>query len=175
MMTISRMLCALVVAAAAAGCASDGGRTQVGGALGGAVVGGLLGSEIGSSKEQLAATAAGTLLGGYLGTEVGRSLDRADRLPAEETAQISLGTSPDGQTSHWSNPGTGHAGTFTPTNAYRSDDDLLCRDYDQSATADGKTQDAFGTACWTDDGTWRVVETPVRPGVLRRSTARRRR
>ncbi len=175
MITISRMLCALVVAVAVTGCANDGGRRQVGGAYGSAV-GGLHGSVIGRDKEQLAPTAAGTLLGGYLGSEVGKSLDRVDRPHAEEAAQNSLGASPDGQTSRWSNPDTGHDGTFTPINAYLSADDFLCRDYNQSVTVDGQTQDAYGTACLDYHGSWRVVEIPIRPGVLRRrSTARRRR
>ena len=45
------------------------------GTLGGAALGGFLGSQIGSGKGRLAATGAGVLLGGLLGNQVGRSLD----------------------------------------------------------------------------------------------------
>ncbi len=167
-MTIARMLCALVVAVTVAGCDIDIGRTPARGTLGAVTVGGLLGSKIAGGDDQLATIAMGTLLGPYLGSEIGKSLDRADRRYAESTAEKSLAISPAGHTSRWTNPDTGHAGTFTPTNSYRSDDGLRCRDYDQSITIDERSQDAYGTACLADDGSWRIVETPVRRALRRR-------
>ncbi len=133
------------------------GQKEVGGALLGAIVGGLLGSKIGGGSGQLAATAAGTLLGAYAGSQVGRSLDKADRLYAERTAQSGLERAPSGRTSTWSNPDSGHSGTFTPTNSYRSRDGMDCRDYTQTATIEGRTEEVHGTACRQSDGTWRVV------------------
>ncbi len=171
-MTSARMLCVLVVAVAVAGCETDAGPKQGVGTLGLVSVDRLLESKIGDAKDQLAATAVGTLLGPYQGSEVGKSLDRADRRYAEDAALESLGTSPAGQTSRWSNPDSGHAGAFTPTNTYRSEDGLRCRDYEQSITIDGRTQDVFGAACQADDGSWRIVETPVRR--VRRARRRRR-
>ena len=168
MMTIARMLCGLVMAFTVAGCDIDAGRTQARPTLGGAAVGGVLGSKIRVGNDQLATTAVGTLLGAYQGSEVGRLLDRADRRYAEEAAEKSLGISPTGRTSRWSNPDTGHTGTFTPINTYWSNDDLRCRDYDQSITIDERTQQAYGTACLADDGLWRIVETPVRRALRRR-------
>ena len=162
-MTIARILYALVVAVAVAGCETDAGRME----MGDTVVASLLGSQIGGDKGQLAPTAAGTLLGAYLGSEVGKSLGRTDRLYAEDAVQKSLGTSPARQTSRWSNTDTGHTGTFTPVNTYRSADGLQCRDYDQSITIDGRTDDVYGTACLTDGGSWRIVETPVRRSLRR--------
>ena len=167
-MTIARMLCGLVVAVTVVGCDTDIGLTQARATLGGAAVGGVLGSKIGGGNDQLATTAVGTLLGAYRGSEVGGLLDRTDRRYAEDAAEKSLGISPAGRTSRWSNPDTGHTGTFTPTNMYRSDDGLRCRDYDQSITIDERTQDAHGTACLADDGLWRIVETPVRRALRRR-------
>jgi len=121
------------------------------------VVGGLLGSRIGGGSGQLAATALGTLLGGYAGSQVGRSLDRADRLHAERTAQSSLERAPSGRTSGWTNPDSGHSGTFTPTNTYRSGDGMNCRDFTQTVTIDGRSEQVVGTACRQPDGAWQIV------------------
>ena len=185
-MAIARMLCALVVAVTVAGCDTDTSISRMSsavssaaariasttrserGTLGAVTVGGRLESKIGGGNDQLATTAVGTLLGPYQGSEIGRSLDRADRRYAEGAAEKSLATSPAGRTSRWSNPDTGHAGTFTPTNTYRSDDGLRCRDYNQSITIDERSHDAYGTACLADDGSWRIVETPVRRALRRR-------
>jgi surface antigen len=151
------LMVALLVAGLTA-CETDRtGQKEVGGALIGAVVGGLLGSKIGGGTGQLAATAAGTLLGGYAGSQVGRSLDRADRLYAERTAQSSLERAPSGRTSTWTNPDSGHSGTFTPTNTYKSRDNMDCRDYTQTVTIDGQSEHVVGTACRQADGTWRVA------------------
>jgi surface antigen len=173
-MTIARMLCALFMAIAVAGCETDPGGIPPRGALGGASAGNVLGSEIGGGKGPVAATAAGTLLGAYQGSAVGKSLDRADRRHAEEAARNGLEKSPVGHTTPWSNPDTGHAGTFTPTNTYHSADDLRCRDYEQDVTVKGQTRSAYGTACQAVDGAWRVVETPVRRALHRRALRRRR-
>lgn len=148
---------ALLVAGLTACETDQRGQKEVGGALLGAVVGGLLGSRIGGGTGQLAATAAGTLLGAYAGSQVGRSLDKADRLYAERTAQSSLERAPSGRTSTWTNPDSGHSGSFTPTNTYRSQDGIDCRDYTQTVTIDGRTEQAIGTACRQPDGTWRVA------------------
>ena len=162
-MTIARMLCALVVVVAVAGC-----ETAERELAANAAVRDLLRSEIGDDKGQLAVTAMGTLLGEYLGTTVGKSLTPSDRRYAEDAARKSLETSPVGQTARWRNPDTGHVGTFTPINTYRSHDDLVCRDYEQSVTIDGRTQGTYGTACLADEGSWRIVETPVRRAIRRR-------
>jgi surface antigen len=170
-MRLARTLPALVVAAALAGCHPV--------ELGDTAVSGLLESEIGSDKGQLAPTATGTLLGEYSGTEVGRALDAADRRYAEESARNALESSPTGQTAQWRNPANNHAGSFTPTNLYRSLDDLRCRDYVQTVTIDGRTQRVDGAACQAADGSWRVITTSARrsilPEVRRQIDDRRRR
>jgi surface antigen len=151
------LLVALLAFGLAACETRDTGQKEVGGALLGAVVGGLLGSRIGGGTGQLAATAAGTLFGAYAGSQVGRSLDKADRLYAERTAQRSLENTRSGRTSTWTNPDSGHSGTFTPTNTYQSRDGLDCRDFTQTATIDGRTEEVHGTACRQADGTWRIA------------------
>ena len=76
---------------ALAGCAQPGDQgyappgaigmnKTTGGALIGAGLGGLAGSQIGRGSGSMAATAVGVILGGLIGSQVGSSLDRADQL-----------------------------------------------------------------------------------------------
>lgn len=146
----------LMLAIAGSG-AAQAGQKEIGGLLLGGALGGFLGSKVGKGKGKLAATAAGTLFGAFLGSQVGRSLDQTDRLYAERTARGSLERSPTGTTSDWVNPDTGHAGSFTPTKTYRTRYGQNCRDYSQTVTVDGRTETAYGTACRSSDGTWRLV------------------
>ncbi|MDH3701466.1 MAG: RT0821/Lpp0805 family surface protein [Alphaproteobacteria bacterium] len=163
-MTIARFASALVVLIGVAGCENYANREQAAGAA----VGQLLELKIGDHKQPILPTASGSLLGAYRGSEVGKSLDDSDRRHAEDAAKKSLATAPAKNTTGWRNPNTGHTGTFTPTNSYRSDDRLRCRDYKQSITAEGRSKDAYGTACQTADGSWRMLQTPVRRALRRR-------
>src|SRR5690606_22517678 len=97
-MKVRRLSLAVALVAAVAvplGACRQGSYGQYGtketlGTLGGAALGGFVGSQIGSGKGRLAATAAGVVLGGLLGNYVGRGLDEADRLEAERTAYHAL-------------------------------------------------------------------------------------
>ncbi len=156
-MSIMRLGLALALGISVAACAANSGPKENVGTLIGAGVGGLLGSTIGSGSGQLAAVAGGTLLGAFLGNEIGASLDKADQTYADQTAQRSLETSPSGQTSTWSNPDSGHSGSVTPKPAYAAASGEQCREYQQTVTVGGETQEAYGTACRQADGTWKIV------------------
>ena len=149
---------AIVAAAFLLGaCANNGqGQTQTGGSLIGAGLGALAGSQIGSGSGQLAAVAIGALAGAFLGNEVGKSLDRADKAAMERSTQRALETAPSGQTVAWRNPDSENSGTITPEPAVRRDSGEFCREYQQTVTVAGKTQEAYGTACRQPDGTWKV-------------------
>jgi surface antigen len=129
-----------------------------GGGLLGAAAGGLAGAQIGKGSGQLAATAAGVLLGGLLGSQAGASLDRADVAYANRTTQRSLEELPIGHSSTWRNPDSGHAGTITPTRTYQTAGGQYCREFQQSITVGGRTEEGFGTACRQPDGSWRIVQ-----------------
>ena len=152
------LIAAVMAAAMLAGCSGYGdyGTKQTVGGLGGAALGGLLGSQFGSGTGQLAFTAAGAVLGGLVGSEVGRSLDEVDRMRAEE-AQFQATGAPIGQTVVWSNPDTGNSGTITPVRDGTASSGEYCREFQQTVTIGGRTQQTFGTACRQGDGTWRVV------------------
>lgn len=136
---------------------SDQGPKETFGTLGGAALGGLVGSQIGSGTGQLAAVGAGVLLGGLIGGEIGRSLDRQDRAIMQRTTHHALETEPSGTTSTWHNPDSGHSGTVTPQPAYQDSSGRYCREFQQSVVISGERQQAYGTACRQPDGTWQIV------------------
>lgn len=151
----------LAAALGLAGCAEHerpGTKETVGG-LGGAALGGLLGAQVGDGTGQLAATAAGAVLGGLVGSSVGRSLDEVDRMKAARTTQQALETNRTGQSASWTNPDTGHQGTVTPVDTYQRGDGAYCREFQQTVTIGGRTEQAYGTACRQPDGTWKIVES----------------
>lgn len=132
------------------------GTKQTVGAVGGAVLGGWAGSNIGGGKGAIIATGAGTLLGALLGSSLGKSLDKADLAYANQ-AQNQAYNAPIGQTINWNNPQSGNRGTITPVNdGYRSSGEY-CRQYNQTIYVDGQTQTATGTACRQSNGTWQIV------------------
>ena len=130
-------------------------KQDAGTVLGG-VGGALLGSQVGSGTGQLVSVAAGTLLGAALGNSVGSSLDRADMAYYERTSQRALETGAPGQSLPWSNPNTGARGTVTPSGYYQTASGQYCREYSQSISVGGRTEEGHGVACRQPDGTWQI-------------------
>ncbi len=153
---IAKTLVILLTTASLAACSGAQGPKETGGTLVGAAVGGLVGSTVGGGSGQLAAVAVGTLMGAFLGREVGQSLDRADQLYAGWAASRGLEHKSSGATTQWSNPDSGHSGTFTPLRTYREPSGQYCREYRQTVTVGGQTERAYGTACRQPDGSWKI-------------------
>ena len=129
------------------------------GALFGGAAGAVIGAQVGDGKGQLAAVAVGAVAGALIGSEIGKSLDRADQLYMQQTAQRSLDSSPAGTTSTWQNPDSGHSGTVTPTRTYKKNNGEYCREFQQTVTIGGNIEEAYGTACRQEDGTWMIVNS----------------
>lgn len=151
----------LVVAAglALAGCAQDRGTNETIGGVGGAVLGGLLGSQFGSGSGRLIATGAGAVLGGLAGSSIGRTMDEVSRQKMNRTTQATLEHVADDQTSTWSNPNNNAQGSVTPVETYQRNDGQYCREFQQTVTIGGKTEEAYGTACRQPDGSWKIVDS----------------
>ncbi len=156
-MTFLKLATIGAVALGLAACEPGAGPKQQIGTVGGAVLGGLAGSQIGSGSGRLVAVGIGTLLGSMAGSEIGRSLDRADRLYIERTTGYALETGPSGVAQTWQNPDTGHYGAVTPQPAYQNPQGQYCREYQQTVTIGGQTEQAYGTACRQPDGAWKIV------------------
>lgn len=148
------IVAALAVSLAA--CSENAGTKETVGTLGGAALGGLLGSQFGGGAGQLVAVGAGVLLGGLAGREVGKSLDRADMNYAKQ-AENQAHTAPVGQQITWSNPESGHSGSVTPVRQGTDQSGNTCREYQTTVNVGGKTEQAYGTACRQADGSWKIV------------------
>jgi surface antigen len=150
-------LAVMVVSMAGLSACADGrGNKEIIGTGGGAVIGGLLGSQVGSGSGQLWATGAGVLLGALAGSEIGRSLDKADIAYAQQ-AQSRAYSAPIGETVTWNNPDSGNYGTYTPTRDGYSSSGRYCREYNQTVYIGGRAESAHGTACRQPDGSWEIV------------------
>lgn len=150
--------CIVAVALALAGCeGSQFGQKQTIGTLGGAAAGGLLGAQIGGGTGKLVATGLGVFLGGMLGSELGKSLDRADHIAANQ-ALGKAQAAPIGETINWSNPQSGHSGTYTPIREGTSTSGRYCREFQQTIQVGGKAEHGYGTACRQPDGSWQIVQ-----------------
>lgn len=158
------MIMALAASLSLGACAQNGqanewgmGNKETMGALGGAVLGGVVGSKMGKGSGAKWATGAGAVLGMLAGSSIGRSLDAADRAAAAD-AWDRAAVAPVGQTIKWNNPNSGHYGTVTPVReGYDTHSSRPCREYKQSIFIDGQAQTAVGQACQNSDGTWTMV------------------
>ncbi len=148
---------AIVAAATLALAACSGGEKEKAGTVIGAGLGALAGAHVGKGTGRTIAVAVGTLAGAALGGEVGKSLDRADRLAMRRSTQTALEKNRTGAASAWSNPDAGNEGTVTPTRTYKTASGQYCREYQQTITVGGKTEQAYGRACRQPDGSWRIV------------------
>ncbi len=138
------------------GACQDQGGKELLGTLGGAALGGYVGSKIGSGTGQLAATAGGALLGALVGGSIGRSMDEVDRMKAQR-AHTQAQSAPIGETIAWNNPDTGHSGTVTATRDGYTNNGDYCREFQQTIAVGGNVEQAYGTACRQPDGSWRIV------------------
>ena len=155
-MNVKAIIPAILAAFVLAGCAQGAGNKQTVGTIGGAVAGGVLGSQFGGGTGRLVMTGVGTLLGAWAGSEIGSSLDRADQAYAQQAAQSSFESAPTGSSTTWRNPDSGNYGTITPTNTVPRGN-TYCRDYTQTIYVEGRSETATGTACRNPDGTWAIA------------------
>lgn len=160
MKKLMSVIAALIIAVpllAACESTSGVGTKQSVGTLGGAVAGGVLGSQVGSGSGQLWAAGVGTLIGALVGSEVGKSLDRADIAYARQAENNAL-SAPVGEEIHWNNPNTGHSGYVETVREGQSTAGRYCREYQHTIMVGGQQQQAYGTACQQPDGSWEIVK-----------------
>ncbi len=152
------LIAALCVALLTASCAQDGSANkQTVGTLTGAALGGLLGSRFGSGHGRVVTTGVGVFLGALIGSEIGKSMDDVDRLKADRANQKAQ-TAPIGEEIAWNNPDSGNYGTVTPVRDGTTSSGQYCREFQQTVTIGGKTENAYGTACRQPDGSWEIVQ-----------------
>lgn len=144
----------LIMAAVVTGCETT---NQTVGALGGGALGAWAGSTIGGGRGRVIATAGGAIAGALLGSYIGQQLDEKDRMQANRSFQKSLENSKTGQTSTWTNPDSGHSGTYRPVRTYERGGQH-CREFQQTIRVGGKIEEGYGTACRQPDGSWKITQ-----------------
>lgn len=155
-MKLKTVTAAVVIVLFTAACQNAGPKESVG-TLGGAALGGLLGSQFGKGSGKLAATGAGVFLGALIGNQIGRGLDDVDRMKMDQ-ANHRAQSAPIGESIAWNNPNSGNTGTVTPVRDGTSSSGEYCREFQQTITVGGSTEQAYGTACRQPDGSWRIVQ-----------------
>jgi surface antigen len=152
----SKLIAPVVAVAMVVSACTPGREKEETGTLVGAGAGAAIGSMIGKGGGNIAAIVIGGLLGGYLGNTIGRQLDEKDRMMHEQAAQQAL-AAPVGQTITWNNPENGHSGTVKTVRDGTDQAGAYCREYQQTIVVGGQTQQAYGTACRQQDGSWKIV------------------
>ena len=76
-----------------------------------------------------------------------------------EDAQIRAAAAPIGQTIVWNNGNA--AGTVTAVRDGTSSQNRYCREFQQTVTIGGNSEQAYGTACMQPDGAWEIVQQPA--------------
>lgn len=149
---------AMIASIGLAGCESfqGAGTKQTVGGVGGAVLGGVLGSKVGKGSGQLWATGVGVLLGTLVGSEVGKSLDKADMVYANR-ANDQAHSAPIGKEISWNNPESGNSGSVVTTRDGRDSNNRYCREYQQTIYVGGQQESGYGIACQKQDGSWEIV------------------
>lgn len=132
-----------------AGCTP--GNNVPGSTAAGAVAGGLAGGLL--FKGSAAGIIGGALLGGIIGNAIGNQMDARDRAYMQNAIIIG----PVDETIAWTNEETGVTYRVTPTRDYYREGSY-CRDYTSRVYINGRWQTAYGHACRTPGGTWRIVD-----------------
>lgn len=156
-MLVKKIIVFAATASMLSACAGMGQKESAGTVIG-AGTGAVVGAQVGGGGGRLVGTAVGTLLGALIGGEIGRSLDRADQMAAQQAYQNAQ-TAPIGDTITWKNPDNGHHGTVTPVReGTQNQTGEYCREFQQTVTIGGRTENAYGVACRQPDGSWRIVQ-----------------
>lgn len=159
-MRILTITLTLAGALALAGCASQPNNPrQIGGGLLGAGAGGLAGAALAKnsgSATRAAATGIGAVLGLVVGSEIGRYMDEQDQ-QRSYGAWDQAARGPVGQPVRWNNPDSGNYGTVVPVRDGYHQSGAYCREFQQTIVVGGRTERAYGTACQQPDGSWRTL------------------
>jgi surface antigen len=118
----------------------------------GAILGGVLGHQIGSGSGRTVATIGGAALGAFLGGHIGRRMDRNDQLKTAEALEMS----PDDRPTTWRNADSERRYSVMPTRTYQGPSGR-CRNFTILTEKDGLREVREGTACRQPDGTWKAA------------------
>jgi surface antigen len=129
---------------------------KVAGAGAGAIIGGLIGAQFGGGIGTILYTIAGIAAGAAAGYTFGDSLLPSDRVAFHENTRRAMANAGNGQVVSWTNPGTGVAGTITPTRSYYAGQGQVCREFRATISAPEGIGHGTGMACKIAGGGWQI-------------------
>ena len=139
-----------MLAVALTGCTP--GHNVPGATFAGAAAGGLLGAAFFHGSGAWIGVLGGALIGGIVGDQIGQYMDRQDEI----NMQNAIVQTPVGQEATWTNEHRRITYTVRPIKNYRSKG-RYCREYQTKVNIGGKLRTAYGTACRMPDGAWKIV------------------
>ncbi len=149
LMAISAM--GLTMVAGLTACAP--GDNTPGATVAGAAAGGLLGAAaFGGSSAQWVGIVGGALIGSVVGNQIGKYMDRQDHV----NMQNAIVHTPVGSQAQWTNKKSNVTYTVQPIKDYKSNG-RYCREYQTKVLINGKLQKGYGRACREPDGSWKIV------------------
>jgi surface antigen len=126
-----------------------------GGAILGAIAGGLLGSA--ASNGHGAGTAVGAIAGGLLGASIGGSLPCNDQRSAYNVYYSGFEAGRPHHRYDWRSPYDRSYGSLEVGDYYTGPEGFRCATYTQRIYVDGRPQLATGHACRRPDGSWQML------------------
>lgn len=140
----------LILATSLSGCTP--GHNVPGATFAGATAGGLLGAAFFHGTGAWIGVLGGALIGGVVGNQIGQYMDRQDEI----NMQKAIVNTPVGKEATWTNQRRDITYTVRPIKNYRRKG-RYCREYQTKVKIGGKLRKAYGKACRMPDGAWKVV------------------
>lgn len=128
-----------------------------GGAIIGAIAGGLFGNAISGGRSRGAGTALGAVAGGLLGASVGNRLSCDDLNYASNVYVSGFEAGRPNHRYDWRAP-SGAYGYLDVGNYYRGPGARRCATYTQQIYVEGRPEISRGHACRRPDGTWAILD-----------------
>jgi surface antigen len=114
------------------------------------------GTFFGDPNANVAGSEANTAISVLVNNEFGDALEPSDRRAAEDAQNRALRARGLGVSVAWQNDRTGRSGQVRPGPVYFVNE-TSCREFTHEMVLQGRTLQARGTACETDQGNWQVI------------------
>jgi surface antigen len=124
------------------------------GAAVGAAAGGVIAAVAGANAGWIIAA---SVLGAVAGGLITDYMTEEDKVMAGDATTDALENQPTGSATTWQNPDSGNSGGTEVTDTYQNTEGEPCRTFTQTVKADGETESGTGTACRSEDGTWKIA------------------
>jgi surface antigen len=148
---------ALALSLAACKTTDDPANTRAVFTVAGAIVGAIIGYELGNGSGEAVMAMLGAAAGGAGGYYAADYVIRRDQEKMKKAAYEGLENTPVGGTVYWQNRDTGSAGSITVLRAYASRQGRECREFVAHLMGDLDTTERRRTACRLHNGAWEII------------------